>query len=513
MKSHDTFREELQKIAAENSTQKLFDYIEENAVVFFSTPFMSDYYRIIKDKDMSASEKMLPILVKAWLAFLCGDNAALNSIMRHIDELRLTGPHESSFYYALKAIMGDSPDPQQLLKYAKLSVDVLPEGDNSLFMANARLTYAQILAGLDQYRSAIESFDVSYRMFHALGAHFPAVVALVNKLLNSYKLGEFITVMDECNRMLNMSASFREEVQDYWNVVHLPLGMCYFELNKPSLAIQHLKQAKACIDKMNLFHMHGLIELYIFKAYYVLDDKAGMEEIKTQATADFKHMHYTMTDLLLCMFRTMSSESDCSKGLQADIERLEMEFIRSREKSPLILIEALAYLKIKGLSDAITAEDIVKSLEALRFIGTIPYIQLFLVLLAELHYMEGRQKNAVEALKEAASIYKEYGASAGFFALPLKSVHLLEKLDYKLYSQIVKKSRADKPAQQGPALSAREREIMQLVAQGKGNEEISKLLFISVGTTKWHINHIFAKLEVENRMQAAEKAKRLGEIL
>ena len=53
---------------------------------------------------------------------------------------------------------------------------------------------------------------------------------------------------------------------------------------------------------------------------------------------------------------------------------------------------------------------------------------------------------------------------------------------------------------------------MQHIALGKSNDEISKTLFISVGTIKWHINNIFGKLEVKNRVQAIEKAKSLGEI-
>ena len=513
MKKHEIFHEELQTIVNEKSSQKLFDYIEENIVCFFSTPSISNYYHILRDSDISLSKKMLPKLIKAWLAFLCGDNAGLNTIMRYIDELELKDQYESSFYYALRAIMGFSPDGEEELKYGKLSMDILPEGDGSFFMANSKLTYAQILAGIDQYRAAADIFHDSYKMFYSMEMHFPAVVALVNELLNRYKLGEFIGVIDKCNEVLIMSASFREEAHEFWNIIHLPLGMCYFEMNKPSLAIQHLKLAKACIDSMNMFHMHGFIEQYLFKCYYILNDKAGMEEIKDQALADFEHMHYIYTDLLISMFRIITSQWGCNQNLQPDIERFELEYMKCGDKSQLFIIETLAYLKIKGLSDAITVENMLKSLEKLRFTGMIPYIQLFLVLIAEMHFMENMQKNATECLKEAAAIYREYDISISFYMVPLKSIHLLQKIDQQIYNAIVKKGLLDKSHPHGSILSAREKEIMQLVAMGKGNEEISKTLFIGVGTIKWHINHIFAKLEVQNRIQAAQKAKSLGEIL
>lgn len=400
MKSHEIFLEELQTAVKEGSPQELFNYIEENILCFFATPFIAEYYHILKDTDMSASNRMLPKLIKAWLAFICGDNAGLVSTIKYIDELTLLGQHESSLYYTLKAISGLSSDRQEALKYAKLSIDVLSEEDSTLFMANAKLTYAQILAGSDQYRSSIKLFEESYRIFYALDAHFPAVVAIVNKLLNQYNLGEFDSVMEECNRTLLMSASFRDEVKDYWNIVYLPLGMCCLELNKPSLAIQYLKLAKECIDKLNMLHMHGMIELYLFKSAYALKDKESMERIKTQAMADFGHIHYVMTDLLLCMFRIMSCEPAHMHQLQPDIERLEMEYMKSGEKSHFILLETLAYLKIKGLSDVITIEDILKTLEKLRFVGMISYTQLFLIFLAEMHFMDNRPKMLQKPLRK-----------------------------------------------------------------------------------------------------------------
>lgn len=61
-------------------------------------------------------------------------------------------------------------------------------------------------------------------------------------------------------------------------------------------------------------------------------------------------------------------------------------------------------------------------------------------------------------------------------------------------------------------LSPKEKEILALMAMGKNNSDISKALYISVGTVKWHINHIFAKLEVRNRVEAVSKGRVLGEI-
>ena len=53
------------------------------------------------------------------------------------------------------------------------------------------------------------------------------------------------------------------------------------------------------------------------------------------------------------------------------------------------------------------------------------------------------------------------------------------------------------------SLTKREMEILQLIAQGKTNQEIADELFIALKTTKVHVSNILSKLEVQDRTQAA----------
>ncbi|GAA1946679.1 response regulator [Kitasatospora viridis] len=53
-----------------------------------------------------------------------------------------------------------------------------------------------------------------------------------------------------------------------------------------------------------------------------------------------------------------------------------------------------------------------------------------------------------------------------------------------------------------PSLSPREAEILQLVAEGLPNRQISKRLFISEATVKTHLVHIYEKLKVDSRTAA-----------
>jgi DNA-binding NarL/FixJ family response regulator len=62
----------------------------------------------------------------------------------------------------------------------------------------------------------------------------------------------------------------------------------------------------------------------------------------------------------------------------------------------------------------------------------------------------------------------------------------------------------------GQPLSGREVQVLRLLAEGKKNAEIARQLFISRQTVKKHVSSIFAKLQADNRVQAAVYAVRNG---
>jgi LuxR family maltose regulon positive regulatory protein len=59
-------------------------------------------------------------------------------------------------------------------------------------------------------------------------------------------------------------------------------------------------------------------------------------------------------------------------------------------------------------------------------------------------------------------------------------------------------------------LSERELEVLQLIAQGLSNREISERLFLALSTVKGHNRNIYAKLQVQRRTEAVARAREIG---
>ena len=64
----------------------------------------------------------------------------------------------------------------------------------------------------------------------------------------------------------------------------------------------------------------------------------------------------------------------------------------------------------------------------------------------------------------------------------------------------------------GEELTAREREVLRLIAEGASNQAIADRLIISLQTVKKHVNNIMGKLDARNRTEAVARARSLGMI-
>jgi DNA-binding NarL/FixJ family response regulator len=133
----------------------------------------------------------------------------------------------------------------------------------------------------------------------------------------------------------------------------------------------------------------------------------------------------------------------------------------------------------------------------------------------------GRREITLLALSETpggAAIAEAVGAGAsGYVLKEASAAELAAAIRASARGALVLPSTAaallQAPAPRGdapPCLTARERQVLGLIASGRGNGQIAAELLISPRTAKSHVSHILRKLQAENRTEAAVHAARIG---
>ncbi|MBE2238272.1 MAG: response regulator transcription factor [Caldilineaceae bacterium] len=88
--------------------------------------------------------------------------------------------------------------------------------------------------------------------------------------------------------------------------------------------------------------------------------------------------------------------------------------------------------------------------------------------------------------------------------------HVDPKVAGKLFQYVAQPAALPGASTLAVDLSAREREILEMIAEGLSNAEIAERLFLSKGTVQNYVSTLFAKLDVTDRTQAAILALRYG---
>jgi DNA-binding NarL/FixJ family response regulator len=133
------------------------------------------------------------------------------------------------------------------------------------------------------------------------------------------------------------------------------------------------------------------------------------------------------------------------------------------------------------------------------------------------------EDRVLEAVKAGASGYLLKGTPADRIIEAIKEVKAGGTvIQPNLARRLLKHFRVPEAGQAAPPppppgepetlkpLSDRETEILQLIAKGVSNSEAAKLLSLSKATIRTHLEHIYRKLEVTNRVEAVTEGIRKG---
>jgi DNA-binding NarL/FixJ family response regulator len=175
------------------------------------------------------------------------------------------------------------------------------------------------------------------------------------------------------------------------------------------------------------------------------------------------------------------------------VETTDLHRLRSRDPSPCADVLVLDATRLDGLHDAVAV--------LARAYGSAPIVALVELM---------RHRTALEAL--AAGVCGCVAADAPVDAI-VHSIRTALNGDTFICRRVARvvaqrlQLDVDAPAAYtGPELTLREREVLALVALGWENAQIGRALHLSPATVKHHLSTLYAKLDVENRIQAAVRA-------
>lgn len=146
----------------------------------------------------------------------------------------------------------------------------------------------------------------------------------------------------------------------------------------------------------------------------------------------------------------------------------------------------------------------ISGIEATRRIRAAkPGIQILMLTVSD------KDEDLLDALRAGARGYLLKNAEAGEVLTAIHRVYKGEAiLPPSMAARVLDELVA--PTGKREALSGREIEVIRLLAQGLSNKEIAKALSISENTVKTHVRHIFSKLDLRSRAEAAAYAVSSG---
>ena len=143
------------------------------------------------------------------------------------------------------------------------------------------------------------------------------------------------------------------------------------------------------------------------------------------------------------------------------------------------------------------------------------------VLEALAHHVQGDSDKAVEVVGEALAIgepggfirlFVDEGAPMAQLLSEAKSRGVMPDYIGRLLAAFTSEARPgeEMPETSNELLTQREREVLQLIAQGLSNQEIGERLYLALDTVKGHNRRIYGKLQVQSRTEAIARAHELG---
>jgi LuxR family maltose regulon positive regulatory protein len=446
----------------------------------------------------------------AWAHLLIGQFQAAEELLTHFERMAENIPPLMGQVANAQAYLARSRgDNEELIQKSKLVLELLPESalvDRGILFLNLGLGYWHE----GRLAEAIPAFEKAEKLSTQTGNTYARVTAQIFLARTCATQGRLRRAEELLQKMIQAEGQV-----PIMALAHYDLGGIYLEWNDLELAGQHAEQG------IELSQRTGNIEFenagHILKSRILLADRdypAALAEAGISRQQSKGLNLATQAHSLACQAQVELAAGDVGAA-EACIAQMAVDadahsfyrfigLIRTRlllaqgdkPAARVTLDECLAKARAGGWGYAVVVIRTLQVLAAEKKELALLYLDEAL----KMAQPEGFIRTFLEAGPSLVPLLLEEASLDGVGDYARQ---ILETFDTHFAPSLPPDARLVEP------LSGRELEVLRLLGAGLSNLEISERLFVSLGTVKTHLHHIYGKLEVTTRTQALARAEKL----
>jgi LuxR family transcriptional regulator, maltose regulon positive regulatory protein len=453
---------------------------------------------------------------RAWLLYLGGrvEEAEDYSGLAHAVENNESPAADRGMLLAFRAFLAiNRGDPRRAMPVAQEALRLF--GDSETFFracALSLLGHAQRFCG--DIGQAAQTLQQAVNLGRKLGNHLITLDALGTLAPLMLEQGQLREAMALCSRAVEQYVDARGKPLPVAGLVYIRLGILHYETNDLDSAQHCLKTGIDLCRQLGMVYYALSGERALARVQHARGDRKAAWNTLAAANELARHSENPQRWRSLAL---LSAELHLREGNVEAAARTLEELTKApgSATSRECLVRAQLQLAQNDPRSACAALDRAEeaaSKEGLQ--GNLISIQVWRALCKR---TLGNRSAAAREVESAVSLAASGGFRRVFLDAGPAMAGLLERARDAAPAFVGELLEAFSPPDETPSaaetlvepLSGTQIEILSQLDRGLTNQEIADRLAITVGTTKWHLNQIFGKLQVRNRVEAVAKAREL----